>query len=699
MKGKTDEIVQKISKIRAFTEDSYLKTTHFVIFLLFGCSDEIKETLERRASEIIVDKNGIAFLSIDDTADVVESVREAHIAVAKSGVRLNNLTELHFCPLVVSDNAEPARFAQVVDSLEKYKDEKDWVTYWNPFILLEKESESAADWLAVISEKTKSLKNSCRCCALSHFDEGGFAVNLARLLDTALFTAMLNANNVMRGDLAERIAYNHRHPSDLYYTAQTVFISNPLVVRTLSCIQQLLERIESGSSNAGEINLSFARDVLQPLYEQLPQENGKISFAPLYGVMPQPEEDLFQKRLRDFIRTYYRAPFEHKKEEIFSRFRRGFLRAFIESGQSITTLQGIIGNANEIQRLSRSTTVVFPMSTTPQFTRKSGLSAEAIMMYANAEADLSRGLNNMGPGYLEEFFKSDAFTSLPDLYTEARKRIRSMSTTLRNEVDKRTQDGEEIVLKLSDDPDEKLILNASRDANVLSSLSQCVAEVIFAMEKQNEAGVEEALAKLFDSLYTAIVGLSGRSSAEEYMRQLSKTCQNPNDNLAKQCVSAISKQFKFPLRFRKGGRKCVFVWGNQENNFFAAWKKQQEMTDADTFFLPINSQERFVLLTVSPPFNQSDILGIKKKAVPVEAAAPPEATAEIPQVIAPVPEQSFDFPEETVEPVKPTKPEEPVTPEPPIKPEKPIEPEPPIETPVSTAAVLNDNSNPWDEEW
>jgi hypothetical protein len=131
------------------------------------------------------------------------------------------------------------------------------------------------------------------------------------------------------------------------------------------------------------------------------------------------------------------------------------------------------------------------------------------------------------------------------------------------------------------------------------------------MEKGDEEGVAEALSHMTDSLYNSVRGLSGGSGAKAYMDLLSATCLNPSGDLAKQLVTKIAPQLRFPVRFYEDGRKrFTFVWGSQENNFYTAWQQQQALFNTENEFLPINSKERFVLLTVSHPFTRKDIRGI-----------------------------------------------------------------------------------------
>ncbi|MCL2577104.1 MAG: hypothetical protein FWE27_03530 [Defluviitaleaceae bacterium] len=656
MKVQADDIIKKISEIRSFTDDSYLKTTHYAIFLLFGCLDEMKVTLEQRAREIIVDKKAISFLTVENAAGVAQDVKSAIDEVSRSGVDLQNLTELHFCPIIVSDMAAPALYGEVVDVLETYKQNNDLLTIWKPFIILNTEEHSTIEWLNVISLKMKELSdngaaNCCRCCIMTRKDEDFFAVTDERLLNTVLFVSLLHANDTTREGIGRCIAYRREYPEEFYYTAQTVFISNPVIMRTLHCIRMLLDRIDEEGGTEQELDLTFTGEILEPLYARLPNEGEQVTFVPLLGVMPEPNGSMdgFMSRLKEFAKTHYLSQFDINKADIFLRFRKGFLRSFIESGMNVEFLHGIIGNDNEIKKLSR-TTVAVQMSSLPAFTRKSGISSENLDLYAIIESKLRSKLNSLGSELVEEFLRSEEFISLPALYNDARKLLRDVSNELVEEVDRRNRSGVEIYLDLLGEPDEQLVFNVAKELSSQSIFSQFISDITLAMERSDEDGVNEALGDLLESLYNSVRGLSGGSGARDYMNLLSRTCQNPSDNVVKHCIQKISSQLKFPMRFnnKTGRKKCTFMWGSQDNNFYSAWERQQTISNTDNEFLPIPSKERFVILSVSPAFTMKDIRGITGAAQTQQEPEEPQIY-EIPPESIPKPAEEPELPRKPIE--------------------------------------------------
>jgi hypothetical protein len=253
------------------------------------------------------------------------------------------------------------------------------------------------------------------------------------------------------------------------------------------------------------------------------------------------------------------------------------------------------------------TTVAVQMGALPALTKRSGINTENMSIYTNIESRLRGKLNSLGSEMVEEFLRSEDFISLPQLYNEARKLIREISAELAEEIDRRKRSGEEIYLELIGEPDEVLVSGAAKELESQSVFSQAIAEITIALEKNDSDSVNRALENLMDALYNSVRGLSGGSGARDYMNLLSRTCQNPSDTAVKLCIQKISAQLKFPMRTANKGKKSTFMWGSQDNNFYNAWATQQSNIE----FLPINSKERFVILSVSPAFAQQDIRGLK----------------------------------------------------------------------------------------
>ena len=619
MKTTAGEIINKVSEIPAFTDDNYLQTTYLVVFLLFGCTPDTKANFVKRAREIIVDKKAIVFLDVDHSEDIVMDVRLAVDDVRKSGVDIKNLNRLHFCPFIISDAAEPSSFKPVIDQIEAYKTSREVEVLWKPFIIIEPDSSKGSLWLDEITDVIKDLtlkgaSNCCRLCVMTREDESGFTLHEGRLLDTVLFTALLHANAETQEGIGQLIAYRGDYPEDFFYTAQTVFISNPVIMRTLRCMHLILERLFSDESPETEMDLGFIKEILAPIFAKLPQEHGRITFTPLYGVMPNPDKNTsqFLARLKEFARKHYLAGFEHNKLEFYKKFKIEFLRAFIKSGKTDEYLQGIIGNSQEISRISRTSTA-FQMNVLEPISQKSGMAKEHLDIYQDIAIRLRNKLHTVASDLAEEFMRSEDFGTLPKLFHEAKKRVKAISTELNDEVmRRRRRSGDEIFLELSGDPDEVLVEKSSRELQRQQIFSRFISDIVICLESNNEAGASAAEESLINSIFEQVRGLSGGIGAREYMNLFSATCRDNHSDGARRCIEAIAEHFKFPIRFHaRGGRKRTFVWGSDENHFFRAWEGQQEMFDTDTEHLKIKSRERVVLLTVSSTFKRADIRGVK----------------------------------------------------------------------------------------
>ena len=611
-----DNITSKVSAIRPFTDESYLKTTYLVVFLLFGSSDEIKELFEKRAHEIIVDKKAIVFLSIDNANDAVAHVRAAVDAVRKSGADIDDLKRLHFCPVIIGEKSDSDVFFESVENLENYRKDKALKIVWKPFLILDAECKTAGKWLETITTIIKKITDEggsscCRCCVMTYEDEKGFEVSYSRLLNIVLFTALLYANNNTQEGIGRLIAYIKSSPNEFFYTAQTVFVSNPVIMRTLRCMYLLLEKLDTQENHETDMDLRFINNILSSIYAKLPHNSyGQITFAPLYGVMPNLDNNphRFFTRLENFAAKHYLSQFRYNKSEIFGKFKKHFLLEFIRSGKPLEFLQSIIGNTNAIKNISRISSPVQIAAYPPPASK---MTSESASVYAEIEKRLRIKLTSIGSELLEEFLNSKEFESLPRLYSEARVLIRDIIKILKDEVSRRINlSGEEILLELDGDPDEKIIADASRDLINNLYFPRTISKIALAMEK-DDSEINEIRQALIDTLFEYVRGLAGGSGAKEYMNLVSLTCQNPYTDSAKHCIEKIASKSRFPISFtNRGHRKRTFVWGNEENHFFNALERHQALFETDTEFLNITSKERFVLLTVSPAFTRADIKGI-----------------------------------------------------------------------------------------
>ena len=653
MKEKINDIIEKVSNIRAFNNDSYLTTTHFAIFLLFGCSEEVKQALEHRAKEIIKDKNAIAFISADASLDIVAEVRAKRAEVAQSGVNLENLRHVHFNMLIFSDAAQPEQMVHVVNEIEASKG-NGFTSLWKPFIILNPEEPSADRWLETIAAMIRRFAASgastvTRCCVMTRHNEIGVYVPEDRLVNNVLFIAMLHANSRTEGAIGNRIAYfKDSDPDDLFYTAQTVFISNPATMRTLNCMKGLLQTVDQENNEPTELYMGFVNDILQPMFSRLPQESPNfgmgeiiVSFAPVLGVMPSPQGDNneFSQRLLEFANTHYLSQFEINKDKIFAEFRRGFLQSFIASGLPVDYLQSIRNNPAERQRLARYVAVC-QFSLPPMVGGKNGLSKEHAHVLNGFIPWLRTTINNIGNQLLEEFYDSSSFESLPRLYEDARRRIKDSITSLEEEVSRRRNQGREIILDLIENPDDKLVQEAAKNNSAQSAFSECISRMTLALEAGDENAAAEGLNSLVDVVYNEVGRLAGSDGARAYMKLLSDTCYNFNSNLAKEIVTKIAGQLRFPIFVNHAGKKqYTFIWGSDENHFYNAWKQLQNLVNTDTEFLSIGSKERFVLMTVSPAFTREAIKEVQKEVKKEEAPQPMAETMPPPiPIIEAIPE-------------------------------------------------------------
>ena len=609
------EIINKIEDMRLFADSSYLKTTHFAVFLLFGCTDTQKNTFVRRTNEIISDRRTIAILNIENAEEAPKQVWAARREVSESGATISSLNHIHLCPLVITDNTQPELFEHAVSNIEKMMAEHDIQTEWKPFLLINTELYNAASWLDTMSETIRMLGSakSCRCCVLTREDEAGFFVAEERLLSTVLFVALLHVVNETQREIGERIAYRGED-NNLFYTAQTAFVSNPIITRTLYGLRTLLKNLMTHNKEQ-DLDMRFMSSILEPFFDKMPKNDGIISLTPLLGVIPDPEGDTqaFANRLRAFAEAHYLVEnAENENDDLKNKIQMGFLRAFIASERPIQYLHWLQNNRDEIKKLCHvGSELNIQISELPKLSKKSGIRDEDYQVYVSGAKWLHSQLLKFSVNILTDFFQSPEFLTMPKRIATAYDHLKKAVAIIEEKIE--TARHTEIPLPLLNDLLDTLPEATLEEMANDTEVAKCVSELIFA-EIHNDEEAKNEMAKL---LLVRLSGLTrGISNAATYMELVSANCSNPTGEIAKGCVSAISKQLVFPLRFNDnhGHERYTFVWGNENNHLYHALDQNMRMlhTEKSNTFLPLVSQERFVLLSVSKAFTQTDILGVAR---------------------------------------------------------------------------------------
>ena len=613
MGPKTSTIIEKLSTRRLYSDDGYLRTNYLVIFLLFGCKANTKELFKKRAANILLDTSLIVFLHGEDLTQDANDFRAAIDNVRSMGVEVRTLNKLHVCPYIMTETSNTECFLQVMKNINSYAESRDIELVLRPFLDIHSGSENTSLWLDEIKDLyfgNNAGSSLSKTCVMANEDEAGLILDKARLIDTAVFVALLLATDSGSVSLPKLIASGES--DDIFYTANTVFISNPVSIRTLNSMHQMLERLLTGEGHETDLNLSFIQEMLAPIYSTLPIENDKVTFAPLYGVMPNPDRDAieFMARLEEFAAKYYLSAFEFNRAELYKKFRTDFLREFIQSGKSLDYLHAIVGNKQEIEDMigrgfSLKTEDFVPISP------KGGMLEENMEVYADVEKRFSEKLTNMSKDLFEEYLGSPEFKTLPRLYSDSLKRIKNLSIELNESATSIRRSGEEIQIELSVDPDRGLVDHASKDVKAQSFFNNCIADITFGMEEGNNEAVNGAEERLLDFAFRSMSSLSAAESSREFMALLSRTCHHTHSDPAQKCITRIADRFRFPLRFDSKGQKCTFVWGSKENHLFGVWEISQDLFKTDTEYLKLETKERIVLLTVSQGFCRADIRGAK----------------------------------------------------------------------------------------
>ena len=608
MNLKLTQIITELENVRTFHDDSYLATTHFVIFLLFGCNDDQRNLLSTRANKIIADRQAYALIKVEEGHDVVKAVEYEIEKASERHVKVEDLNEIHICPVIISENAAVEQYSSIVKSVDGYLKGRTIRTEWKSFLMLNTLAENANDWLGTIAETVRELgtHNSCRCCVLTRYDEAYMRVAEERLLTTLLFVAFLNVVPRTRTDIGMHIAYQESMPDKLFYTAQTAFIENPVVSRILRRMIGLMERFRDNIPSESDVDMGFMQSTLKSLYDNMPHEGELISFLPLLSVIPGEGSD-FSRRLKEFANKYYLSSSisEVNKKRMFSNIASQFLQSHIKAGLGVDDLMSLIDNDEDIEKLSKVQALGISISDLPDYPLKTKAHGESIEKYEKCAIWLRHELINLRKNLLVEFFRSTEFAELPAKYRNVQNRLDENISEMRETEQKHS--ALDVTLPLLNDPDEKWLDEEYRDPKTVNTYVKCFCALTLS---HNDEEFNDELSKLFETLYQVSKGLSGGLGANAYMKLVSETCSDVDSPVAKECMARIKNALKFPINQGTGHDSYTYIWGSKDNKLYDVWEKHHRMISTSNTLLPLESNERFGMLRVSDGFSRQEILRI-----------------------------------------------------------------------------------------
>jgi len=613
MDPKLTSILKDIEDVRTFTDESYLCTSYFVIFLLFGCKEEQRGLLTTKANMLIADRQAFVMIDIDDNADaadVISMIEESIERVSDEHIEVDDLNELHLCPVIISENADSSVYIEIVEAINSYIKQREIHPMWKSFLILDTLSSNAAKWLDTITRSIRSLgdMHSCRCCVMTRKDEKGFGVAEERLLTTVLFVAFLHVVKKTHEEIGRYIGFQLNNPDELFYTAQTVFVENPVITRIFNRMSGLLERLSKHKAETQNIDMGFVQDILKSAYEKMPQGWDYVSLLPIYSVMPSEDLGDFRRRLKNFAVKHYLsfAQDDKEKKATFEQIAKGFLSSCVRAGLGIDDLVSLVGNTVEINRLSSVPIQGISIDQLPPYPGSGKHSRVISEIFGTFEIWLKRQIFSISEQLLMHYFKSDEFAALPKRYRHVRDKLEEIIADMKSIKNKRKQ--LETSLRLLNDPDERWL-----DEAYMETTREFIQHFAYMAIAKDEKTFEIELSTLLEKLYQASKGLSGGIGARSYMKLISDTCSDVNSDIAKSCVTAIGEALTFPIRVSGNfGREvsCTYVWGSDDNKLYNVWEKFHTIIDTNSVCLPIKSNERFAFLRVSTSFRSSLIKGV-----------------------------------------------------------------------------------------
>ncbi|MDR3278564.1 MAG: hypothetical protein LBT12_07295 [Oscillospiraceae bacterium] len=640
MQEKLNEIVREVEKTRVYSEaGGYLSTDRFIVFLLFGANDERRDKLLRCAENIVAEKNAVDFVSAVDPASAVRGVEQAIENASRVRARVQDLYHIHLCPVIFSDDADYMLYRPTLAPIAAKLAEQDRYVALKPFlILVNPTSPRSKSWLDAVGDGIRERENNAlRCCLMTSTDEKGFEVPEARLLNTVLLTAFLSVMTETENALERNVGYNFQEPDNVFYTAQTVLLGTPVVIRTLRRINDLRERLVTfGDESPRDIDMTFVGDILKPLFAKLPRDpNNLVSLAPLYAVMPGVSggSDELRARLMEFSNQYYLAGLqgEEEKRRLFREIGKGFLRAFVYSDKPLSDLAAM--SSGNLSQLAARAPLGLQISQLPPYPSSAKISENERELYGQCAAALTRKLLEIGKELLGDYFRSGDFSELPKRFHTTENTVKSLGAEITSVS--RLQEQKEVLLPLVSDPDEQW-LNNFDDTRKKADFIEYFCAIALAETDEEQ---RDTIVRLLDMLFAAAKSMRGDNDAKKYMQLLSDTCLDANGAPAKACAGTISDKLIFPIRIPrdKVSGSEAYVWGDPDNNLKTALEKNHDLAGIRYEYLDVKSDERFVILRVSRAFAERDILGVAKTA----EAAREEDDAPDPAVTADAPTDDF----------------------------------------------------------
>jgi hypothetical protein len=625
MENKIAVISKKAAELRAFGDDCHLRTRYLVVFLLFGCERNQEEMFRLRAKNLAY-RQHYAFISVDGDAaspdsasarltEVLRGVIENTAETKPEGIK--DLNTIHLCPVAFVGAADMDVYKKVIFSVSGCLGPSQIVFNLMPFLLikstLHEEYRSARVWLEAMEEIKKSIGIACcRACVITYSDERNLRVDLGCLINTVLLLSFFFAEPAMCVSI-EHFVRGDADSGKFFYTAQSVSVSSPVATRLLSRVRLLLDRAakENGEIDVkSAMKIDFLNEMLRSRFEKMPRQGDYVDLLPLFSVMTTGNAP-FDERLDNFAKQYYLSVLKEERERasLLKEFGEKFLGKFLKLRMPVSKLQELSGAL-----MMNTPNAGLSRQPLPEIKGDKRFSGELLKKYREHIDDLFEKLNRYGEKLVGEYFSSEPFRKLPEVYENAKKLIKDACNRLTEEIE--IQKGLETPL-LQDNEDANWLAGLWSDYQkqefAYSEYDKCLHALIQQIQQKadEQETTHEQLNELLDSFSQIVQSTEPLGTNGGYMRRISEICSNHGGEDAKKCVGAIQEKLIWPIRLIHGvatPNAKYYLWGNEENNLKSAWYATVGGKNCE--FLNMNSDERFEILRISAPFEIRDVIGM-----------------------------------------------------------------------------------------
>jgi|GEM_PF-7085055 len=610
MKEVVQEIINQTSNEKTTKKHNLLQIENPIVFLLFGAEQNTKAELETVSRLLLDDSDGVFVVNGDDidvTTQVSSFLSSGRISsVLQSGIVV--------CLVVFGGKIETVQYLRALADLLSWSTKKSLRIIWTPLVVTKPPFDIDRKLLATPSFNFDSVNRSFwgGCCIV---DDDRHTLTTA-VIYASLWTKSNNANTSIwartRSDSSEDLRKHLGNENiesgriNVSFEAKSIFIEDPVTLRTLKIVHKTLDRLTNTlqHGNVKEIDFSFAGKIIESRLRSLPSREGELSSKPLYGIIPNPDGDAneYKVRLNRFIEDNYFSQINIGDDVFSDLLKQGFIRSLVESSISFSDLQALAqrfeGGSVRIEKISS-----VRLSRPKPLPEKAKTNFELLDVLEKIVIETNEKFENLSYFAMRDFFESDDFRMLQKGYFEAIHRIGKATDDLQHKISEYEKKSGEIDFLFSNDPTENAIAKVIELLKSGDTLPRFFAEICSALYKNDEASVNSAILRLISTISTDFISNRRGSSTQSFSENIARAFESTEESsTSKRNIQVLHEKLGFNQKYASRSRhKAIFVVSSENSPFYSAWKRNEGTINANCFLVSANSMSSLAVLAISSP--------------------------------------------------------------------------------------------------